>query len=131
MVGMIIGTAGHFLKEPANLGAMVARDNTFQLPANPRFVGASAQPVTPYAGPVAVLVDEITASASEVFTGAMQELGRVGVFGRCSSAQALPAMLEELSNGDGFFQPISGFVAGKGTRFEGRGIIPDEEIPLT
>jgi carboxyl-terminal processing protease len=130
MVGMIIGTAGHFLKEPVNLGAMMARDNTFQLPANPRFVGASGQPVTPYEGPVAVLVDEITASASEVFTGAMQELGRVRVFGRRSSGQALPAMLDELPNGDAFYHPISDFVTGKGTRFEGRGVVPDEEIPL-
>jgi carboxyl-terminal processing protease len=131
MVGMIIGSAGHFLKEPATLGSMIARDNTFQLPANPRFVGASGQPVTPYSGPVAILTDEITASASEVFTGGMQELGRVRVFGRRTSGQALPAMLDDLPNGDAFYHPISDFVTPKGVRFEGRGVIPDEEISLT
>ncbi len=130
MVGMIIGTAGHFLREPVTLGSMVARDNTFQLAANPRFVGAAGQPVMPYTGPVAILVDEITASASEVFTGAMQEIGRVRVFGRRTSGQALPAMLDELPNGDSLYHPISDFVTEKGTRFEGRGVIPDEEIPL-
>ncbi len=130
LVGMIIGTAGHFLREPVNLGALVARDNTFQLPANPRFVGASGQAVTPFPGPVAVLVDEITASASEVFTGGMQEIGRVRVFGRRTSGQALPALLDDLPNGDAFYHPISDFVTPKGTRFEGRGVIPDEDLPL-
>jgi carboxyl-terminal processing protease len=110
---------------------MVARDNTFQLPANPRFVGAAGQPVQPYAGPVAILVDEITASASEVFAGGMQELGRVRVFGRRTSGQALPALLDDLPNGDAFYHPISDFVTPKNVRFEGRGVIPDEEIPLT
>jgi carboxyl-terminal processing protease len=130
MVGMIIGVAGHFMREPASLGAIIARDNTLQLPGNPRFVDSNGRRVEPFAGPVAVLVDEITASASEVFTGGLQELGRVHVFGRVTAGQALPAIYDELPNGDAFYHPIADFITPKGTRFEGRGVIPDEEVPL-
>jgi carboxyl-terminal processing protease len=130
MVGMIIGVAGHFMREPASLGAIIARDNTLQLPANPRFVDSNGHRVEPFTGPVAVLVDEITASASEVFTGGLQELGRVRVFGRVTAGQALPAVYDELPNGDALYHPIADFVTAKGVRFEGRGVIPDEEVSL-
>src|SRR6185437_13761622 len=67
---------------------------------------------------------------SEVFTGGLQELGRVRVFGRVTAGQALPAIYDELPNGDALYHPISDFVTPRGTRFEGRGVIPDEIIPL-
>jgi carboxyl-terminal processing protease len=130
LVGMIIGVAGHFMDEPVSLGDIVSRDNTLHLPANPRRVDTHGNAVEPFSGPVAILVDEITASASEVFTGGLQELGRVRVFGRVTSGQALPAVYDELPNGDALYHPVADFVTGKGTRFEGRGVIPDEKVPL-
>ena len=130
MVGMIIGAAGHFTSEPLVLGTMVDRENNLRLPANPRLVDTTGKRVQPFAGPVAILVDEVTASASEVFTGGLQEHGRVRVFGRTSAGQALPAVYQELVNGDYLYRPISDFVTAKGIRFEGRGVIPDESVPL-
>jgi carboxyl-terminal processing protease len=130
MVGMIIGAAGHFTTEPLILGTMVDRVNSLRLPANPRLVDTSGKRVQPFAGPVAILVDEVTASASEVFTGGLQEHGRVRVFGRTSAGQALPAVYQELVNGDYLYRPVSDFVTPKGIRFEGRGIVPDESVPL-
>ncbi|MGZ8919674.1 MAG: S41 family peptidase [Limisphaerales bacterium] len=130
MVGMIIGVAGHFTEKPISLGALIARDNTLKLPANPRFVDTSGKRVQPFAGPVAVLVDEITASASEVFTGGLQEHGRVRVFGRTTAGQALPAVYDKLPNGDALYHPVADFITGKGVRFEGRGVVPDEAIAL-
>ena len=130
MVGMIIGVAGHFTEKPISLGALIARDNTLKLPANPRFVDTSGKRVRPFGGPVAVLVDEITASASEVFTGGLQEHGRVRVFGRTTAGQALPAVYDKLPNGDALYHPVADFVTGKGARFEGRGVVPDEAVGL-
>ena len=130
MVGMIIGVAGHFAEVPFSLGALIARDNTLKLPANPRFVDTSGKRVQPFAGPVAVLVDEITASASEVFTGGLQEHGRVRVFGRTTAGQALPAVYDKLPNGDALYHPVADFVTAKGARFEGRGVVPDEAVAL-
>ncbi len=130
MVGMIIGAAGHFTSEPITLGTMVDRVNRLRLPANPRLVDSSGKRVHPFGGPVAILVDEITASASEVFTGGLQENGRVRVFGRTTAGQALPAVYEELINGDYLYRPVSDFITPKGVRFEQRGVIPDEPVPL-
>jgi carboxyl-terminal processing protease len=130
MVGMIIGVAGHFTTKPITLGVLIARDNTLKLPANPRFVDTSGQRVQPFAGPVAILVDEITASASEVFTGGLQEHGRVRVFGRTTAGQALPAVYNKLPNGDALYHPVADFVTGSGMRFEGRGVVPDEPVAL-
>jgi carboxyl-terminal processing protease len=130
MVGMIIGTAGHFTTNSIILGTLLARDNTLKLPANPRFVNTAGKRVQPFAGPVAVLADEITASASEVFTGGLQENGRVRVFGRTTAGQALPAVYNQLPNGDALYHPVADLVTGKGLRFEGRGVVPDEPIDL-
>jgi len=130
MVGMIIGVAGHFTTEPLVLGTMVDRVNTLRLPANPRLVDSSGKRVQPYSGPVAILVDEITASASEVFAGGLQENGRARVFGRTTAGQALPAVYQELKNGDFLYRPVSDFITPKGLRFEGRGVVPDEAVPL-
>ncbi|HVK57862.1 MAG TPA: S41 family peptidase [Candidatus Kapabacteria bacterium] len=130
MVGMIIGTAGHFTTERIKLGTMLARDNTLMLPANPRLVDTKGNRVKPFAGPVAILVDEITASASEVFAGGLQENGRVRIFGRTTSGQALPAVYSKLPNGDALYHPVADFVTSSGKRFEGRGVIPDEPVEL-
>ena len=62
----------------------------------PRLVDGSGQRVEPFGGPVAVLVDGLTASASECFTGGLQSLGRVRVFGETSMGQALPALFDRL-----------------------------------
>lgn len=131
MVGMIIGTAGHFTTKPITLGSLIARDNRLKLPANPRFVDTSGKRVQPFAGPVAILVDEITASASEVFTGGLQEHGRVRVFGRTTAGQALPAVYHKLPNGDALYHPVADFVTDSGVRFEGRGVVPDEVVELS
>lgn len=130
VVGMIIGVAGHFVTRPVTLGTMQTRDNTLKLPANPRFTDAGGKPVQPYTRPVAILVDEITASASEVFTGGLQEHGRVRVFGRTTAGKALPATAHTLPNGDVLYRPVADFVTPGGTRFEGRGVIPDVPVPL-
>jgi len=130
MVGMIIGTAGHFVTNSITLGAIIARDNTLTLPANPRWADASGKRARPYGGPVAILVDEITASASEVFAGGLQEHGRARVFGRTTSGQALPAVYSKLPNGDALYHPVADLLTPEGTRFEGRGVAPDEAVPL-
>lgn len=130
IVGMIIGVAGHFVTEPITLGTVIMRDNTLKLPANPRFADAKGNRAEPYGGPVAILVDEITASASEVFTGGLQEHGRVKVFGRTTAGQALPAVFETLPNGDLLYHPVADFVTPKGARFEGPGVVPDVTVPL-
>ncbi len=71
---------------------MQTRDTPLVFNVNPRLATADGRSVQPFAGPVAILVDELSASATECFAGALQSLGRVRVFGRQTMGQALPAM---------------------------------------
>jgi carboxyl-terminal processing protease len=79
---------------------------------------------------VAVLVDSLTASASECFAGALQSLGRARVFGQTTMGQALPASTRSLPNGDVLMYAVGDFVTSTGRRLEGVGVVPDEIVPL-
>jgi carboxyl-terminal processing protease len=130
IAGMLMGISGHFLTEATPIGIMKTRDNELRFPSNPRRVSAAGQPVEPFGGPVAILIDGMTGSASECFAGGMQSIGRVRVFGQTSMGQALPALFNKLPNGDVLVHAYGDFVTSNGTRLEGRGVIPDEAVPL-
>lgn len=130
LAAMMMGIAGHFVGERTPLGVMKTRDTELRFTVNPRLVSADGQRVEPYGGPVAILVDGLTGSASECFSGGMQSLKRVRVFGERSMGAALPSQFEKLPNGDVFIHATGDFVTADGTRLEGRGVIPDQEVPL-
>ena len=76
-------------------------------------VSRSGQPLQPYEGHVAIVVDEMSASTTEILAAALQRLGRARVFGTPSAGQALPALLTRLPNGDRLMYVIADF-AGPG-----------------
>jgi carboxyl-terminal processing protease len=131
LAAMVMGIAGHFTPNRDTLGVMKTKVNELHFNANPRLVNAEGQRVEPYAGPVAILVDGMTGSASECFAGGMQSLGRARVFGQTSMGQALPALFDKLPNGDLLIHAWGDFVTGTGVRIEGRGVVPDEPVALT
>ncbi len=133
LAAMIMGLAGHFFPERVTLGVMTTKQQAMPLRfnANPRLVNASGERVEPYSGPLAILVDGLTGSASECFTGGMQSIGRARVFGQTSMGQALPALFDRLPNGDVLIHAWGDFVTGTGVRIEGRGVIPDEAVELS
>ena len=131
LAGMLMGISGHFVKERKSLGTMKTRDSELRFVANPRLVNAAGQRVEPFAGPVAILVDAMSGSASECFAGGMQGIGRARVFGQTTMGQALPALFDKLPNGDVLIHAYGDFVTADGKRLEGRGVVPDEIIPLT
>ncbi len=130
LAAMLMGISGHFLDERVALGTMRTRTSELRFTANPRLVNAKGERVVPYGGPVAILVDAMSGSASECFTGGMQSLGRARVFGQISMGQALPALFDELPNGDVLIHAYGDFVTATGLRLEGRGVIPDQVVPL-
>lgn len=99
--------------------------------ANPIRVTRAGQPMQPYEGRVAVLVDELSASTTEILAVALQRLERARVFGGPSAGQALPALLTRLPNGDRLMHVIGDFAGPGGTRIEGTGVVPDEPVPLS
>jgi carboxyl-terminal processing protease len=130
LAAMIMGISGHFLDERKTLGVMKTRENELRFVANPRLVSAAGERVRPYSGPVAILVDAMSGSASECFAGGMQSIGRARVFGQRTMGQALPALFDRMPNGDVLIHAYGDFVTADGTRLEGRGVIPEEVVPL-
>jgi carboxyl-terminal processing protease len=127
LAGMIVGLAGQILDTPSLIGTMRTRQvPKLEFIANPRRSTLDGRTVTPFAGPVAIIVDEMSASASECFAGGLQDLGRVRVFGRTSMGAALPASTKRLSNGDVLEYVVGDFLTSKGRSLEGTGVVPDE-----
>ncbi len=129
--GMSMGIAGHFLDSAYTIGVMHQRGLELKFVANPRRVDTRAQRVTPFAGPLAIVVDELSISTTEIFAGGLQSMGRARVFGTQTSGQALPAVTERLPNGDILYHAIADFLSPTGKPLEGDGVIPDVLAPLT
>ena len=131
VAGLVMGVAGHFLADAVSLGTMKTRDGELQFMGNPRKVNLAGERVEPFAGPVAILVDAVSLSASEIFAGGMQSIGRARIFGERTGGMALPASFDRLPNGDLLIHALGDFVTPSGVRLEGHGVLPDEEVPLS
>jgi carboxyl-terminal processing protease len=130
VAGMVMGVAGHFVADERPIGILRQRTTELRLKANPRLVNTSGQRVTPFAGPLAILIDGLSVSTSEIFAAGMQHGGRARVFGDTSAGQALPATAARLPNRDVLMHVVADLTAPDGTRIEGRGVIPDQPVPL-
>jgi carboxyl-terminal processing protease len=85
----------------------------------------------PYLGPVVVLADGASGSASEQLTAGLQESGRAYVVGTRTEGDDMDAELEELPTG-AYLIYASGLPhTPKGAVVEGRGVKPDLEVNLT
>ncbi|MBU8922983.1 MAG: hypothetical protein KOO63_14290 [Bacteroidales bacterium] len=121
IAGMAPGIAGWFMKEKGQrLGKMITRDSHVNLIVRPRSKG--------YYGPLAILIDGLSASTSEFLAAGLQDLGRALVFGSRSAGAALVANMIRLPNGDGFEYAFADYESTGGSRIEGNGITPDVEI---
>jgi carboxyl-terminal processing protease len=118
---MAVGMAGFFVKQhDFKLGTMTTRLGELNFVMTPR-------PET-FDGPLAVLVDGLSASTSEIIAGGLKDVGRARIFGTTTAGAALPSMIEKLPNGDGFQYAIADYVSSGGKRLEGAGVKPDTEV---
>ncbi|MBA2501859.1 MAG: PDZ domain-containing protein [Pyrinomonadaceae bacterium] len=120
---MSMGLGGLLTSKPVSLGTMTQRTSHFNFIANP-------QP-NPFAGPVVILVDGLSASTSEIFALGLQEAGRAEVVGEQSAGAALPSVISKLPTGASFQFAIADFKTPKGVRVEGRGVVPDHKVQHT
>ena len=118
---MLAGMAGWFIAaKGTSLGTLITRSGSLKLAVLPR--------PAPFGGPVAVLIDELSMSASEVLAQGLKDAGRARVFGRRSAGAALASVVERLPDGDGFQYPTARFEFSSGAVVEGVGVMPDEAI---
>ena len=83
-----------------------------------------------YGGPLVVLIDVMSASSAEEFSGALQAIGRAVVVGERSAGICVVANMLELPNGALLAYPYGQTRTADGTVLEGRGVIPDIEVAL-
>ncbi|MDP9053939.1 MAG: S41 family peptidase [Acidobacteriota bacterium] len=121
---MASGIAGFFIdREGQKLGEMKTRDTTLKFAIFPR-------PET-YAGPLAILVDQGSASTSEILAGGLQDLKRARIFGTRTAGAALPSDIVRLPNGDGFQYAQASYTSASGRVLEGHGVTPDMVVEQT
>lgn len=128
---MVMGFGGYFVDSTRSLGTMRTRLVSLEFVINPRRSRDDGSRVAPFIGPLAILVDPMTASTSEIFATGMQRIARARVFGERSAGAALPALMERLPSGDVFVHAVADFTDPSGRRIEGAGVVPDELVPLT
>lgn len=83
-----------------------------------------------YQGKVIFLVDEFSASTSEVLTGGLQYAKRIQVLGERTAGAVLPSLMAVLPSGGAMQYAISDFRLPNQQLLEGAGVMPDETIKL-
>ncbi|MDQ5835991.1 MAG: S41 family peptidase [Acidobacteriota bacterium] len=86
---------------------------------------------SPYLGPVVILVDGGSGSASEQLTAGLQEAGRAYVIGTRTEGDDMDADLAQLPTGAYLVYAAGQPRTPKGVVIEGRGVRPDLEVNLT
>lgn len=120
MAGFFIGDAGH------QLGEMKMRDGAGQI-TTLKFTVFPRSEI--YAGRLALLLDEGSASTTEILAQGLHDLKRARIFGTRTAGATLPSDIIRLPDGDGFQYPTASYTSSGGRVLEGNGVIPDVEVP--
>jgi carboxyl-terminal processing protease len=122
--GIALAMAGWFVAEKGrSLATIASRDRADRILVVPRS--------KTYSGPLAVLIDGLTASAAEFLSGGLQDLGRARLFGARTAGFSGQGSLLKLPNGDIFMHMTAQHVRADGTDVEGNGVEPDVEARPT
>lgn len=121
---MVVPLARQMLTKDENLGVMHMRDTEQNFNVTGR--------EDAFTGEVIVLVDELSASTSEIFAQSMQDIGRVKVYGATRTpGLALPSFIEELPGGAMLQYVVADYQSPKGVSVEGNGVKPDTVVAET
>jgi len=121
---MAMGLAGWFIdQEDIFLGTMIMRESRLRFVVNPR-------PLV-FGGPLAILLDPLSASTTEIFAGGLKDNGRARIFGERSAGLALPSHFQKLPNGDVVQFAFANYVSASGVPLEGHGVEPHVLAPPT
>lgn len=124
-VNEVLKIAGYFFPERVSFGRFINRSGKFIA------LFTRSDDDTVYNGAVAVLINESSGSASEMFSGVFQENGRAIVVGRQSCGCLLGiAKYREVEGGGELAISELGYISPKGKRLEGSGVLPNEQVSL-
>ncbi len=119
LLDVSVNIASHFLQQ----GDVVTLDTGRGPPT-----AYAVRPRLPkYAGPLVVLVDRGSASASEVVAGALQDAG-IKLVGVRTYGKATVQAVYQLRDGSGLRVTVSRYLTPSGRDIDGRGLSPDIEV---
>ncbi|MAE08727.1 MAG: hypothetical protein CL661_08225 [Bacteroidetes bacterium] len=87
-------------------------------------------PSKPYNGKVVILIDELSSSSSEEFSGAMKAIGRATIIGQRTAGKVVTMEIVELPDGGLFVYPNQQTRTCKDEILEAVGVVPDISIEL-
>ncbi len=120
--GEIEGMLDLFLTEKTFLHFRRTRDGETKIFSDP--------PNDVYQGPLVVLIDELSGSASELFAACLQAVKRAVVVGERSPGSVIESDTMIFPDGAVFMYPVAQISTPDGTVLEGYGVIPDIEAGL-
>lgn len=126
----MVPLAADLFDESVVLGSLLRSDARLDFRVLPRRVAMDGQRLQPFDGPVAILIDSLSASTSEMFAAGMQATGRAKLFGERSAGMALPSQMLPLANGDFLMYAFADYRDSQDRRIEGVGALPDFPVPL-
>jgi carboxyl-terminal processing protease len=120
ILATVVRNASHFLKDGIVV-SVVYRDGHKET--------SSVKGVSPRIDlPMVVLVDQYSASGSEVLAGALQDHKRAVIAGQKTYGKGSVNTLERLSDGSGIYITIARWQTPNGNLIEGKGIEPDQQV---
>ena len=122
-VNVMVDIASHFIKE----GVIITlRDN------QGKTTSQSVNPNGTFTGlPMVVLVNQYSASASEVLSGALQDYHRATIAGTVTYGKGSYDSFYDLSDGSAIYLTIGRWLTPSGREIEGKGITPDQVLSQT
>lgn len=123
--------AGHFFNDKITVAKIVTRTGKPPIPEMPMTLEAGTKDAQIFSRPFVILVNEDTASTSELITNAFQEQKRAVVFGTNSCGCVLAFLdYKPLKGGGDLTLSEFGFITAKGKKLEGNGVMPDKIVAL-
>ena len=120
--GEIEGMPGLFLKEKTLLYLRRSKDGETKVVVDPA-EGA-------FPGPLVMLVDPLSGSASELLAAGLQAAGRAVVVGERTPGAVMESDRVIFQNGAILMYPVARLAAPDGTVLEGHGVVPNIEVRL-
>jgi len=116
----VVDTASHFLKEGVVVYVVNNQEGRTALEVKPDGVTIDL--------PIVVLVDNYSASGSEVLAGALQDYGRATIAGARTYGKGSVNVLRRLKDGSGLYITTARWLTPNGRLIEGEGLNPDYEL---
>ena len=118
----VIGVASRFLKDGVVVNVVDNQGKRTALAVKPGEIATNL--------PMVVLVDNYSASGSEVLAGALQDYGRAIIAGAKTYGKGSVNVMRQLKDGSGLYITTARWLTPNGRLIEGEGLHPDYELEL-